>query len=767
MDLRLKDRYKQRLAKNSMPASSHKKENELETIRGAVQYRIVPRGFLESDKLIWVVMDIKDVATKEHIKVVGETNHYNVGDYLEFYGTWVERNGKKEFHFKYALRVDDDYVGATAMLAFLFGAKTAKRIIEHYDNKPQEPMNIFKNNEERFREDMKSVKGIGDKKIQKAYEKHKKYIAVDALYFKYARFNLSLSKALKLIKKWGSAAADIIDENVYQLIHIDGFSFETIDRIGLGYYKFDKKDGRRIEAYLIQILKNAASGKGDCFLPLEGQEGLIAQAQLGLNISDNLIREKVIDLIYKQKLYKRLYEGNIVIYLPHIYKAEKTVVQIVSSAIHKNKVIKEDKVDMIIADYEKRKGFTLANKQKESIKTSCINQFSIISGPPGSGKTTIVDVICEVFRRHKKTCNIKLAALAGKAATRMAETTGIEASTIHRLLGYNPDTGWTYNEKNQLPNVDLLIIDEFSMVDILLFEKLMKAVSRDTVVICVGDKDQLPSVDCGQVLEDLIDVPYIPKTILEEIYRQKKDSTILKRALAFNKEQIPSLTEAKDFKFISCEVNDIKKTSETVLDLYVNKIKQWGIKNVCLMVPQNVKELGGDIMNLQLQGIINPPDKSKTEISSGHKRVFREGDRVIQLKNIENGISNGMVGTVIECFPTDRHIASEDKFTVLFDNGNEKTYAREDFDMLKLAYALTIHKSQGSEYKCIIMLMDEHQRFMIRKKLVYTGMTRCKDELFIVGQEKMFEHALKNKDKRRNTMLTHLFMEYKEGATIS
>ena len=305
------------------------------------------------------------------------------------------------------------------------------------------------------------------------------------------------------------------------------------------------------------------------------------------------------------------------------------------------------------------------------------------------------------------------------------------------------------------------------MVDILLFEKLMKAVSRDTVVICVGDKDQLPSVDCGQVLEDLIDVPYIPKTILEEIYRQKKDSTILKRALAFNKEQIPSLTEAKDFKFISCEVNDIKKTSETVLDLYVNKIKQWGIKNVCLMVPQNVKELGGDIMNLQLQGIINPPDKSKTEISSGHKRVFREGDRVIQLKNIENGISNGMVGTVIECFPTDRHIASEDKFTVLFDNGNEKTYAREDFDMLKLAYALTIHKSQGSEYKCIIMLMDEHQRFMIRKKLVYTGMTRCKDELFIVGQEKMFEHALKNKDKRRNTMLTHLFMEYKEGATIS
>ena len=198
---------------------------------------------------------------------------------------------------------------------------------------------------------MKSVKGIGDKKIQKAYEKHKKYIAVDALYFKFARFNLSLSKALKLIKKWGSAAADIIDENVYQLIHIDGFSFETIDRIGLGYYKFDKKDGRRIEAYLIQILKNAASGKGDCFLPLEGQEGLIAQAQLGLNISDNLIREKVIDLIYKQKLYKRLYEGNIVIYLPHIYKAEKTVVQIVSSAIHKNKVIKEDKVDMIIVDF--------------------------------------------------------------------------------------------------------------------------------------------------------------------------------------------------------------------------------------------------------------------------------------------------------------------------------------------------------------------------------------------------------------------------------
>lgn len=756
----LKDRYKQRMAKSSTPSFSSQEE-ELETIRGAVQYRISPQGFINSDELMWVVMDIKDVATNEKIRVVGETTHYNVGDYLEFHGHWTMRNGKKQFAFKYALRVDDDFVGATAMLAFLFGAKTAQRIIDHYDNKPQEPMNLFKNSEEKFREDMKFVKGVGDKRIQKAYEKHRKYVAVDALYFKFARFNLSLSKALKLVKLWGSSAADIIDENVYNLIHVDGFSFETIDRIGLGFYKFDMQDGRRIEAYLIQLLKNNASRFGDCFMRLEGVDGLIAQTQLGLSVPDNLIRERIVELLDKNKLKKRLYKKDIVIYLPYIYKAEKNVGQMVSSAVHRNRVIKEERVDDIIDDYEQTKGFKLAIKQRESIKTSCINQFSIISGPPGSGKTTIVDVICEVFKTHKKNCNIKLAALSGKAATRMSEATGLEASTIHRLLGYNPDTGWKYNDHNPLPNVDLLIIDEFSMVDIVLFERLMKAVTIDTVIICVGDKDQLPSVDCGQVLEDLIDVPYIPKTILEEIYRQKKNSTILKRALDYNKELPIDLTEAKDFKFIETEVEDIANTYETTLNLYLDKIKQWGIKNVCLMVPQNVKELGGEIMNFELQKIINPSDKSKKEIIISHKRIFREGDRVIQLRNCpDNEVYNGMVGTIIECNPSPRKMLSEDEVVVQFDDGIELTYVREDFDMIKLAYALTIHKSQGSEYKCIIMLMDEHHSFMLRKKLVYTGMTRAQEELYIVGQKKMVEHSIKNKDKRRNTTLTHILMEY-------
>lgn len=737
-------------------------DDSLERIRAVVKYRIIPNTFVNSDELLWCVMSVQSPLDKKTFNVVGTTNHHSVGDYLEFIGEWKKgKTGKDEFHFLCAIRVDDDIVGATSMLAFLFGPKKAERIIDSYSNNALEALNTFKTFPDVFREDMKSVKGIAEKTIQKAEEKQIKYQAIDSLYFKFVKFGLSLNNALKLLKLWGNKAADIIDENVYSLIHVDGFSFETIDRIGREYYKFSEDDGRRIEAYIIQVLKRATNN-GDCYLNLEGNNGLIQQAQKGLSVNDTLIRERIIELLDNHKLNKRLKGSQIVIYLPYIYKAEANVAAMVSTAVRKNNIVKESKVKALIEEYENLKGFKLADKQKEGIYKSSINQFSIISGPPGSGKTTLIDCICYIFKQQKKHCHIKLAALAGKAATRMSEATGMEASTIHRLLGYNPETGWKYNASNPMTGVDLLIIDEFSMVDIGLFSRLLEAVSKDTVVILTGDKDQLPSVDCGQVLEDLIKVDYIPKTILQKIYRAVDGSTTLPRALNFNYDEVvPDLTKAADFEFFETSAEDVEETKDTILNLYFEKVKQWGLKHVCLLEPQNKGDLGATIMNQEIQNVLNPKSPDKAEVSIGHKRVVRVGDRLMQLKNKpENEIFNGMVGTVTDCFVSPTKNFREDTITVQFDDGIEHTYAREDFDMIQLAYAMTIHKTQGSEYKCSIMLADAHHEFMIKKRLIYTGWTRNKNELFIVGQKNMIAHALKNKETERNTMLTDLLKQY-------
>lgn len=731
--------------------------DNLERIRGWIDYVIVPKGFLEADELLWCVLNVRDPLTNKKFKAVGTTNHHSVGDYLEFIGEWKKgKDGKDEFHFIYAIRADDDIVGATSMLAFLFGPKRAERLIAHYDENPLDAINTFKHHIEDFRRDMKDVSGIGPKTIDKALEKQNKYQAIDSLYYKFVRFGVSLNSALKLLKLWGTNAAAIIDDNPYQLIQVDGFSFETVDGIGLRYYNYSLEDLRRIEAYIIHLLK-VKLYSGDCYMLLEE---LIVQAQKGLNVDEPLIREAVIKMLDSRKILKRLKQSDIVIYLPYIYKAEENVAQMVASAVRKNRIVAQSKVDNMIDEYEKMKGFKLADKQREGIRRSSINQFSIISGPPGSGKTTLIDCICYIFQNSKKHVNIKLCALAGKAATRMSEATGMEASTIHRLLGYNPETGWKYNEHNPL-SVDLLIVDEFSMVDIVLFERLMKAISTDTVVILTGDKDQLPSVDPGQVLEDLIAVDYIPKTILEKIYRAVDGSTTLPRALDFNfQEKVPDLSSAKDFEFIETPASDVQATKDEVLELYLKKVTQWGVENVCLLEPQNKGDLGCDVMNVEIQAILNPYDEDKPEMKVGFKKIIRVGDRVLQLKNHpEHNLFNGMVGNVIDCVYSSTKNSNEDTIVVDYD-GMEHTYLREDFDELRLAYAMTIHKTQGSEYKCSIMLLDELHSFMVKKRLVYTGMTRNKNELFMVGQKKMMQHALTNKERKRNTMLRDLLKQY-------
>lgn len=746
--------------KTSFPVIAKESDVSKESIKAWIKYIIYPTERVQKESLQFYVLKCDDPYNNRNITCVGHLLSAQIGDYLDFKGTWSkDKNGKPCFNFDTATRVETDEYGCTSLLSYLFGPKGAQKVINHFSSDPIIAFESFKYTEKTFKREMVSVKGIGPKKIEKAYVKYKTNLEVEELYQKFFKFSLSINQAIKIINHWGTRASEIMKRNVYDLLQLDGFRFDMIDRIALEHYHIDKEDKRRIKAILVQILKNDSKMTGNCYLFLEGKNGLIAKAQEQLKISSEVIRENVIELKKNKVLTTEIVGLESIVFLEEIYKAEYELAQVISSLLKANTIVKKNKIDNMIEDYEKLKGFKLAKKQKEAIKTSASMQFSIISGPPGSGKTTIVDAICSIFKQSKKNIRIKLCAPTGRAAKRMMDSTGLEASTIHRLLGYD-SIGFKYDENNPLPDVDVLIVDEFSMTDLMMAHRLMMAIPINTVVIFVGDKDQLPSVDCGQVLNDLLKVNYIPKTILEEIYRQKKGSTTLQRALDFSQGKDVDLEDAKDFVFI--EAKGEKDVKQEVMDAFFQEVDKYDVENVSLLIPQNVGPLGTIALNTIIRDTINQPNKDKKEMKLGRVRFLRQYDRVIQLKNYaEHDIYNGMIGTIIDMEDVTDPLKA--KITVDFGEDIIYTYNREEMEDLSLAYATTIHKAQGSEMKSVIMIMDEHQCFMNRKKLVYTGWTRVKDCLTIIGQKDMVAYAQNNEEKERLTRLVARFSEFEPG----
>lgn len=746
----------------TFPAVAKEPENKesKESVKAWVKYIIYPTERVQKETLQFYVLKCDDPYNHRSITCVGHLLSVQVGDYLEFNGVWSkDKKGKPCFNFETATRVESDEYGCTSLLSYLFGPKSAQKVINHFSSDPVIAFETFKYTENSFKREMVHVTGIGPKKIEKAYVKYKTNLEVEALYQKFFKFSLSINQAIKIINRWGTRASDIIARNVYDLLQLDGFRFDMVDRIALEHYHIDKEDRRRIKAILVQILKSDSGTTGNCYLQLEGKDGLIAKAQTQLKISSEVIRENVIELKKSHVLSTEIVGLETIVFLEDIYQAEYELAQVISSLLKTNTIVKKNKIDKMIEDYEDLKGFKLADKQKEAIKTSASMQFSIISGPPGSGKTTIVDAICSIFKQSKKGIRIKLCAPTGRAAKRMMDSTGLEASTIHRLLGYD-SMSFKYDKNNPLPNVDVLIVDEFSMTDLIMAHRLMMAIPVNTVVIFVGDKDQLPSVDCGQVLNDLLKVKYIPKTILEEIYRQKKGSTTLQRALDFCQGKEVDLEEAEDFAFIEVQGEDDVK--QEVMNVFFREVEKYGVENVSLLIPQNVGPLGTIALNAIIRDTINQPNKEKKEMKLGRVRFFRQYDRVIQLKNYaEHDIYNGMIGTITDMDNIDSPL--EATLTVDFGDDIVYTYSREEMEDLGLAYATTIHKAQGSEMKSVIMLMDEHQSFMNRRKLVYTGWTRVKDCLNIIGQKEMVSYAQNNEEKERKTRLVARFSEFEVG----
>lgn len=742
-------------------------------------------GFVVKTKALQKVPTSFGMDWMDEFTVFAYLNECIEGAYLEISGYWSplkEGRDTASFNAKHCLYVDDDAEGAKFMLKFCFGEKRAANIIwDAYDGDALEAWTCFKEDFEGFSHSVKRVKGVGRKSLENARTKYEDHMAVEVLQTRFKKYGLTFAEALKIFERWGGSSLSKIESNPYCLAKI--CPWKTVDTIALKGYSISLNDSRRVDACVLASLYSQESRGGHTYMrlnePAFGIPTLEDEVSKVLGIDKSYIVDRVNQLEKEQKIVMDVHENHHVVYLPKFYKAETHLAKLLRGMVRANRNSVED-IDKYIEQYQKDKAeelhieaFELADLQKQAIRTACMNQFSIISGPPGSGKTTIIDCVVKTLKELNPGLEIALCAPTGKAAKRMTESTGMPASTVHRLLKYDPSINdFKYNEENPL-DADVVIADECSMMGIVLCDKLLSAVKDNATVIFVGDKDQLPSVDAGRVLADMLSVQDIPKVILNEVYRQKKGSTILERSLTLSgakgEAKVPSLDDSEDFQFFNvsycynqmrqCTEQGYKEIVDGAVGLYLDQVGKYGIENVLFLIPRSKRTKNGNGLgcaefNPLLQEKINPQSPDKREVALGRQkqRIFREGDRVIQTVNEDEfHVYNGMIGTITRIYKEE----DTERDTIEVDFGDDiiVSYQHDRYDNIMLAYAMTIHKCQGSEAKSVIMLTVPQHKYQLSKKLVYTGFTRAKEILNVIGTPDMISHAATSKEPPRLSLL--------------
>lgn len=582
-------------------------------------------------------------------------------------------------------------------------------------------------------EELLKIKGVGKKRaesIWNAWEEHR-YLRTLVTFLR--EYDITMNFIVKIYHRYGDEAIEIIKETPYRLVNdIDGLGFTKVDRLALklGY----ERTGYERCAAGIKYMLMEFSEEGHVYYD---QEPLIQQSAILLEI-DNSYVEKALDrMVDDGKVIKE----DTAIYLSGLYWDEISVADKLTSMTFYN----APKCDFDIDKIEAETGVKYDDVQREGIRTALQSGVSVITGGPGTGKTTILLGAIKAMQDMRLT--IAAAAPTGKAAKRMSEVTGLDAKTIHRLLAYSPDSGFRFNESEQLP-YDVVIIDEVSMVNIQLMSVLLAAISYTTKLILVGDVDQLPAIGPGNVLLDIINSDIVPVVRLTKIYRQAENSDIVVNAHRVNNGLMPNIKNTKpntDFFFIK-ETN-YDSILRMIPDLVKNRLsKKYNVEpfDIQVLSPMRKNDIGSINLNTILQAELNP---TGPEIKYG-TTAFRLGDKVMQIKNdYEKGIFNGETGKIID--------VNLDMKSFLVDyDGNVIEYAQGDFDEIVLAYAATIHKSQGSEFPIVIVPIVRGHYNMMQRNLIYTAITRAKDICVIIGDIEMMQRAVDNVNaKHRNTKL--------------
>lgn len=609
------------------------------------------------------------------------------------------------------------------------GQVTADKIVNKFG---EETPDIIENHPERLKE----IPRLSQKTIDLLVESwnEQKHMFDIMVFLK--SFDISTLYAVKIYKLYGNEAISILKENPYRLItDIDGIGFIKADTIALrmGY---DMTSAKRQEAGIVYTLSQYAE-EGNTYCTKTFLSPEVANL---LSLQPSLIDGTIDDMIEKEELVN---EDN-KIFLPFYYKAEKSIAEKLYELIISYKE-KEVINDLQINDIENVLGIEYNEEQREAIKTALYNNVMVLTGGPGTGKTTVTKGIITAFRLMNK--QILLAAPTGKAADRMSDATGGEAKTIHRLLGYNPTRGYLYNEDFPLCG-DVLILDETSMINVQLMYTLLKAVPIEMKLVLIGDVDQLPCIGAGNILSDLIKSGKVPVVKLEKIFRQAASSKIITTAHAINHGEIPVLKNEKDSDLFFMTDSDDESIADTISDLVLNRLPhKYNIKptEIQVLTPMKKGVLGTKNLNDTLQEVINK--NGGNEIKYGDT-IFRENDKVMQIKNnYEKGVFNGDSGFI-------QKINKELKIVTVIFRKQVVDYDFGELDELMLAYAVTVHKSQGSEYPIVVMPLTKAHYMMMKRNLIYTGITRAKSLCVLIGQKQTLYMGINNIDTtKRNTYL--------------
>lgn len=562
----------------------------------------------------------------------------------------------------------------------------------------------------------------------------------------------------------------ILDENPYQLVYdIKGIGFNKADQLARNI-GIAANSPERLKAGLLYILEEECIKQGHTYLP---NSYVIDTTQEMLNDSTDvtIARETLEEMILQLSEEKKLILSDEQVSIPSLYYSELKSVQNlyrIKTNTTKLKEIEQSDLQMHIGEIESYNKVNYAASQKEALETAMNSKVMLLTGGPGTGKTTVIKGIVELYAEihglsldyddyNEDDYPVVLAAPTGRASKRLQESTGLEAMTIHRLIGWNQETQPEDILDNEI-NARLIIIDEMSMVDTWLFHQFLSAVPLDAQIIFVGDEDQLPSVGPGQVFKDLIDSKTIPRVNLTEVYRQQDGSSIIDLAHRMKMGEPIDITQRfHDRSFINCTSDQIPDVVDKVVQSAVSK--GYNMSDIQVLAPMYKGNAGIKRLNQVLQSILNPKKNVSREIEFGDV-VFRKGDKVLQLVNRPNdNIFNGDIGVIVGIFWAKENALNKDVLVVDFE-GNEITFTRQDLLELTHAYCTSIHKSQGSEFPIVIMPIVKQYFRMLQRPILYTGLTRAKQSLVLLGDPQAFEIGLNTKGQERLTQLNGLLTSY-------